>query len=406
MKHPRIAYVTLWFPKPSETFIFREVKTMESMGLPVKVFTLYAPLKDNLSPEMRDFIVSESLGIRSIFAVLHALCVILLSRPRKVLRLLKRGPLNGWRSLEGLGENLWGFCCGVYLAKRFVQARIQHIHAPWAGGPATAAWVASSLTGIPFSFAGRAGDIYPPEGALSQKIADAAFVRVNYAANVPYLQSFSTDHSHKIKLIYNALSLTPKEAFSHKKGAATKILAAGRFVEKKGFEYLLEACAILAQNGIDFMLTFAGDGALASKLKMKTTQLGLDEHVCFEGFLSHDELSRLMFCSDILVMPCVVDSRGDRDGIPNVIMEAYVHGLPVVASDVAGIKEVVKNNESGLLTPPKDSAALANALQVLATDEAFAQNLAEYGKALVLDMFSPQKNCGELIRLFTENSLD
>ena len=111
-----------------------------------------------------------------------------------------------WRNLEQTGENYWGLYCGCYLARRFEEAGVRHIHACWANGPATAAWMASALTGIPFSFSGRAGDIYPPDGALEEKIAHAAFARVDAAFNIEYLRCFAGGADDKIKLVRNSLS--------------------------------------------------------------------------------------------------------------------------------------------------------------------------------------------------------
>lgn len=402
MTFPRTAYITLWFPKPSETFIFREVTTLKAIGLPIKVFTLYGPMKKSLSPEMQSFSSPEHLGSKKILVLMRALIRFFCANPRKALSLVMIGPLNGWRSAEGLAENLWGYICGIFLANRFVEEDIEHIHAPWAGGPATAAWVASLLTGIPFSFAGRAADIYPPEGALPTKIAAAAFVRVNYFRNIRYLQGFAKGKQDKIHLVYNALSITPTTDERIKSGNF-HILAVGRFVEKKGFTYLLDACAILKRKRVDFSLTFAGDGALRKKMENRAKELGISDKVHFMGFLSHDKISGLMVQSDVLVMPSVVDQKGDRDGIPNVIMEAYAHGLPVVASDIAGISEVVISGETGILVPPNDPIELSKALITLEADHNLANHLGQKGKKLVLNLFSPYENCSTLLNLFSQN---
>lgn len=404
MNLPRTAYITLWFPKPSETFIFREATTLKAMGLPLQVFSLYAPLKRDLSPEMQAFSETRALGMLNTPGLLAMLLTQLATAPRSILSMFQDMPFNRWRSLEGLGENLWALCCGLYLAKTFREQRIEHIHAPWACGPATAAWAASQCTGIPFSFAGRAGDIYPPEGALPRKIADAAFVRVNYKGNTAYLKSLAPQHGQKIKLVYNPLSRgcpgMPRRAAS----PGFRLLAAGRFVSKKGFDVLLQACGILEEQGIDFSLTLAGDGALRGRLRRQAAGLGLKERVEFPGFLSHDALSSRMLENDALVVPSVVAPQGDRDGIPNVIMEAFAHGLPVVASDVAGIGEVVANGETGYLTQPGDPAALADSLARVAAHRDEALSLAEQGRKRILDMFDPQKNCRKLIELFAAHT--
>jgi glycosyltransferase involved in cell wall biosynthesis len=346
----------------------------------------------------------EALGMANTHKVAGAFLRHMLSSPGRTLTKLKNGPLNKWRSLEGLGENLWAFAAGLHLARRFEADGIEHIHTPWANGPATAAQVASELTGVPFSFAARAGDIYPPEAALPGKIADAAFVRVNHAANLPYIRSFAPEHADKVHLVYNALSLLPEQPERPTRKHPVALLAAGRFVKTKGFDDLLTACSLLRKQNLDFTLTLAGDGSLARQLKRQAQRLGLTDLVRFPGFLKHNELSRYMLESDLLVMPSVIAPSGGRDGIPNVIMEAYAHGLPVVATDVAGIKEVVVTGETGHLVEQRNPQGLAAAISALAANPQEAARLARNGNKRVLAMFDQETNCLKLMELFAAHA--
>src|SRR5512139_1168865 len=178
MSLPRIAYILLWFPKPSETFIFREVVNLWRMGFPIKVFALYGELTEQLSPEMAEVSPRvERLGRPWMKTAARDVAYWRRCKPDVTTDLFRTIPFRKWSSFELAGENIWAFFCGFTLARRFEEQNIEHIHAPWANGPATAAWVASKLTGIPFSFMGRACDIFPPDGALAEKIRDSAFVR-------------------------------------------------------------------------------------------------------------------------------------------------------------------------------------------------------------------------------------
>ena len=404
MDRPRIAYVTLWFPKASETFVFREVKVLGELGLPLTVCTLYGDLDQPLSPEMRAFPAPERLGSRAAARLLAAFFSELVRNPRHTLSLAHRCLGPGFGTLERFGENLWGFFAGFALAGRFRDLGITHAHAPWAGGAAMAAWVASELTGIPFSFAARAGDIHPPEPALARKTAAAAFVRVNNAANAVYLRSFAGDAPDKVALVYNCLSLAPERGKSGERAPGpVRFLAAGRFVATKGFSHLLDACALLRGRGLDFRLVLAGDGALGPGLRRQVRRLGLEDRVDLPGFLSHDALSAAMLRADALVMPCVVDRDGDRDGIPNVIMEALAHGLAVAATDVAGIPEVVRP-DTGWLVPQADVPALALALEEIAADLPEAERRARAGQRLVHELFDPRANAQKLAALFAVHS--
>jgi glycosyltransferase involved in cell wall biosynthesis len=398
---PKTAYVLLWFPLSSETFIFREVQALRRQGLNVQVYSLYGKKLKNCSPEMLDF----SYGVRrmGLFAVPFIIRDILYwnrKRPGIFKALAKEVLGRRWCSLEVTGESWWAFLAGFRLAHLLERDGAGHIHAPWAGGPATAAWVASRLTGIPFSMAGRAGDIYPPDGALAEKIRDSLFVRVNNHANVDYLSSQAPAHAAKINLVYNSLTLRENGESDVNMTPPVKLLAVGRFARTKGFDVLLKACKVMMDRGFKFKLTLVGSGFQGPLLKNLHHRLDLGDCVDMPGFLSHDQLTHLLRTHDMLVVPSVVHSSGDRDGIPNVIMEALSHRLPVVATDVCGITEVVRHGETGLIAPQKDPEALADAIMDMAADRERAVAMAARGRDLVKQMFDPQANGAKLFELF------
>ena len=404
---PRTAYVLLWFPKPSETFIFREAKNLAAMGLPLSVHTLYGKLKRGLSPEMQETdIPVKRMGIPWTLALFRDCAYWLFKKPSETWKLLREVPFRRWPSLEMAGENLWAFLCGFTLARRFLAEEIQHIHSPWACGPGTAAWVASRLSGIPFSFTGRAHDIYPPDGALREKIRDAAFVRVNTRTNVDYMASFApVGHRRKIHLVYNGISLQAKEIAPVPMAEPVRFAALGRLVPTKGYKYLLQAANILRDMGLSFRLTIAGSGGQGRKLKRLARGLELEELVEFPGHLAHHQVPKLLLGSDVFVMPSVIVKSGNRDGIPNVIMEALAHGLPVVASDVSGIGEVIVDRATGFLVPEKDSESLAQAMLTMARNRGKAIEMAARGRARVLEMFDPTANSGTMLELIKSHSL-
>ena len=401
---PKIAYVLLWFPLSSETFIFREVQSLRRQGMHIVVYSLYGKKLKNCSPEMLDF----SYGVRRMGVFALPLII------RDALYWNKRSPgclkalakeilLRRWCNLEVTGESWWAFFAGFRLARLLKRDQVAHIHAPWAGGPATAAWVASRLTGIPFSLAGRAGDIYPPDGALSEKIRDSVFVRVNNRANVDYLASQAPGHAAKIQLVYNSLTLRENGQSEVNMTPPVKLLAVGRFARTKGFDVLLKACKVLKGRGFSFKLTLVGSGFQGLLLKTLRKSLGVEDCVDMPGFLSHDQLTYLLKSHDMLIVPSVVHSSGDRDGIPNVIMEALSHSLPVVATDVCGIPEVIRHGQTGLIAPQKDPEALARAIVDMASDRERAVAMAGEGRELVKVMFDPETNARKLFELFKKH---
>ena len=406
MKAPKTAYVLLWFPEPTETFLFREVLGLWRLGLDLDVYTIYGPLRgERLTPEMRALERPiHRLGIRALPGVLLDNLFWWFRAPSACANLWKKIVFRRWKGLEKGGENLIAFLYSFRLARLFQKNGIRHVHAPWASGPATAAWCAAGLLGIPFSFTGRAWDIHPPDGALEDKIRDAAFVRCNTRTNVGYLRELAalSPDDEKIRLAYNGISLSAKKDAPVSMRPPYKLMALGRFVGKKGFEYLIRACHILRERGLDLELTMAGAGPKGTSLKRLTVGLGLGDAVRFPGFVPHDEVARLYAISDLFVMPSVIDTSGDRDGIPNVIMEALAHRLPVVATDVSGIAEVIEHGVTGALVPQRDALALADAIQAMLEDREGAIAMAEAGRKRVLRMFDPDRNYQAIIDLLEE----
>ncbi len=401
MALPRVAYVLLWFPKPSETFIFNEVMHLKERGVPLKVFTLYGESKKDLSPRMasagHEMI---RLGIPYLKGMPRDFLYWRRRDPVTTGRLLRTVPVRRWASFEVGGENIWAFFCGFTLARLFEEEKIEHIHAPWANGPATAAWVASKLTGIPFSFAGKAHDIHPPDGALAEKMRDCVFMRTNNAKNVEHLTEFCPEHADKINLIYNGHTLSNvPEAPVHMK-PPYRLTALGRLARTKGYHILLKAAKILCDSGIDLHVTLAGSGTRLAYLKTLSRSLGIKDRVTFPGFIRHDRVSDLFAGTDVFVMPSVIHRSGEKDGIPNVIMEALLHRVPVVASDISGIGEVIVHQETGLLVPQRDPDRLAEALLRMIQDREFALKLAEQGRDRVLRQFDPERNHGKVLELF------
>lgn len=401
MRPPKTAYVLLWFPKPSETFVFRETVNLRRMGLPLQIYTIYGELTKGLSTEMREAARNvERLGSPFLKSAPAEILQWMHRDRNRAVHLLRSFFWRRWRGVEKSAESLWAMMCGFRLARRFVEEGIEHIHAPWASGPATAAWTAAKLTGIPFSFTARAWDIYPPDALLTDKLKDAAFVRSETGANIPYLVERCGADAGKIHLTYNGVPLKARREAPVAMKAPYRLLALGRFVGKKGYDYLLRSCRLLSDSGIDYHLTLAGDGPRMRQLKGLARRLRISERISFPGFVKYDDVPRLFDAADVFVMPSVVHSSGDRDGIPTVIMESLMHRVPVIATDVSGISEVIENGNTGLLIPEKDPAAIARAVHAMVMDRSRALEMAEAGRAKVLKQFDPERNHAKVLDLY------
>lgn len=402
--HPSaVANILLWFPLSSETFIYRESLELMEQGLSMRHYTMYGKSLKGCSREMQEFDGPITrFGTPAVFRILSAFARAFFARPRQVGNLLRRGLFRKMRNLEAQAENTWCFLAGFLLAEHCRADNIALIHAPWANGPATAAWVASQLTNIPFAFSGRAGDIYPEDGLLAEKAADASFIRTNNAANIQWLQAFCPPgQKSKVRLVYNGLTfakqIPPQKAIEN---PAHRILAVGRFARTKGFPELLTAIARLKREGFPISLTLVGDGSWRKRLLKMIQRLGLQDAVHLPGFIPNDQLANIMVNHDLLVMPSVIHSNGDRDGIPNVIMEASSLKLPVVATDVCGIGEVIEDGVTGRLVKQRDTRKLADAIREQLENPQKAREMAEAAHDRVLKMFDNRGNAQKLADLY------
>jgi glycosyltransferase involved in cell wall biosynthesis len=372
------------------------------MGLPLKVYALYGELKDGLSPEMLSIPVEriDRFGLKALGS-LPVDVGFWFKREREIcIRLFKTIPFRRWKSIEFGGENVLAFLYGFSLARRFMTESIDHIHAAWAMGPATAAWVASELTGIPFSFTGRAGDIYPPDGALEEKIHAAKFIISDNMTNVPYLVDLVPEARDKIFGFYNGIPLAKVVDAPVPMVSPYKLLALGRFDRIKAFHVLLYACKILKDEGLRFKLTLAGDGPRRIHLKSLMRRLGLADQVFFPGFVPYNRVPDLFCSNDVFVMSSAVHKSGDRDGLPTVILEALAHRLPVVSTDVCGIPEVIQDGLTGVLVKQNDPGSLARGIRIMLDDREKAIEMAKRGQSLVLKEFDQQKNHRKIYDFF------
>ncbi len=400
---PRVLYVSLWFPLPSETFVFYEVDALYKRNLPVHVVSLYGPKTKNLAPHMQNISIPvEHMGISAFGSILAALWRRFRKSPKKCFLLMKDILFRRWRDKEMYAENLWAAVAGFYVAERCKDLGIEHIHAAWANGPATAAYVAHKLEGIAYSFTARARDVSPPDGFLQEKLAACAFARADSSSNIPHMASYlSATEQDKLHLVYNVATLPACNAAKVPMQEPYKVLGIGRLVEQKGFSYLLDAVAQLVREGIDVRLSIAGSGDLMQELQQQIKQLSLEQHAIMLGFVAHDAISQAILESDMLVMPSVVEEgTGFSDGLPTVVIEAMCHSLPVIGTQVASMGDVIKHGETGYLVPQRDALALAHAMRALWQDRENALRMAENAKTLVDTLFDPSTNIDTMCQLF------
>jgi glycosyltransferase involved in cell wall biosynthesis len=405
---PHVAFVMLWYPFFTQPFIFREVEGLKSSGLPLTVYSLYGHRLHKCSDEMLAVAArTHCFGLRALRRFFSEFVRSLVCRPRIMFGLMRGTLLRRWLTLESAAEVCWGFFAGVYFARLFREAGIDIIYAPWPRGAGTAAWVASRLSGIPFALSARGDNLDPVEPDLLEKMKECLFIRANNLADKERMRRMlAFAKQEKITCIYNSLTLKPVRGAPVRLLPPVRILAVGRFSATKGFEYLLDACKILKDNGFAFKLTLIGGGGLTTgsylgpRLEHMRKALGLEDHVRMPGPVSHNELPDIFSDHDIFAAPCVIAPGGQRDGIPNAVIEAMAFGLPVISTEVNAIPEIVRNGESGILVPQRDACALAEAVLRMSADPEEARRMAANGRRLVMELFDEGTNVRRLRDMF------
>lgn len=403
---PHVAVILLWYPLFTQPSIFREVEHLRR-HLPLTVYSLYGQNRQFCSSEMLASAArTRTLGLRALPQIARELAVQFCTRPRRLFRLFRQTLFHRRQSWEALGENCWAFFAGLLLARRLKEDGMDMIYAPLPRGAATAARVASQLAGIPYAVAVRGEDLAPADPDLADKLREALFVRVSNAADKERAETFAGGVARdKTELVHNCLPLSGEATCPAPLRMPVRLLALGLFDETKGFDVLLRACDILAQRRQQFTLTLAGGGRRFSlgreekRLQTLRSQLGLENRVQFPGFISHNELPRLLMAHDIFVAPRVIHPSGRRDGIPNTVIEALSCGMPVVSSNIHALPEVVRNGETGLTVPPDDPEALADAIQWCMEHPDEARRLGRQGQELARKMFDPETNSRRLAEI-------
>ena len=398
---PTIAYVFERYPVLSQTFLRREVAGVCGQGLRVEIHSMLTPNATDQAHALADVPVDY-------FRWWEA-GKLVVALPRELLRdraLLR----DGWQlyrryrptNSENFWTTVWAAIFAICRASGMRRHRPDVVHGVWATGPATAAAILGRLCGIPFSFGGHAYDIYRHGGDafLEPKLRAASFVHTTTTAGVAYLRERAGSAPVKIILARRGLDRLPQKPDRDTAVRPIRLLSVGRLVPKKGHDHQLAACALLKLWDVPFALRIVGDGPLRDELQRRIDRDGLDSLVMLCGALSPEQVEAEYRWADILLHTGVIDSQGDRDGIPNVIPEAFAHYLPVISSRTAGPMEAVTHDTNGLIVDVSDTTELANAVKRLAGDPALRQQLGENGRRWVEQNFLITRNAEILARAF------
>jgi glycosyltransferase involved in cell wall biosynthesis len=325
-------------------------------------------------------------------------------RPRAWLGALWAVVRGNWGSANHLVGGLGIFPKVVHAARLMEADGVDHVHCHFATHPALAGYLVHRLTGIPFSFTAHGSDIHVDRTMLGRKTAAAAFVVPISEFNRQVIEGeCEAGVRTPLEVVHCGVDTTvfaPRAARAGGAGGPFTVVSVGTLHEVKGQRHLVEACRLLAGSGVDVACHLVGSGPDEGDLRRQVAAAGLEARVHFEGGRTTEEVAALLQRSDVLVAPSVPTAQGKREGIPVVLMEGMSSGVPVVASDLSGIPELVEDGRTGLLVPPGDPAALAAALRRLADDPGLAAALARGGRERVLAEFDVARSARRLVELF------
>lgn len=408
MTNKTIVVLLKGYPRLSETFIAQELLGLERAGFALKLVAMRRPTDKKRHP-VHDEIKAP---VSYLPEYLH-------EEPVRVARALMKVV-----TLPGFGSALKAFFRDLprdfsrNRFRRFGQATVLvaewpedagWLHVHFIHTPAAVARYASRMSGIPFTVSAHAKDIWTSEPwDLSDKLDEADWTVTCTKAGHERLQSLSSRHN--VHLSYHGLDLDRFPHFAGTRPARdgrdpddpVRIVSVGRAVKKKGYDTLLRALALLPQD-LAWRFTHIGGGDELSPLKALAEDLGIASRITWKGALDQREVLEHYRDSDLFSLACRITADGDRDGLPNVMVEAASQNLAVVATNISGITELFVDGENGLLVAPEDPVALAAALEKAIREPALRQRLGQAAEAKVRHDFDHHASIADLKRLFTQS---
>ncbi len=399
----KITLVLKGYPRLSETFIAQEIRELERSGLDITLVSLRHPTDVKRHP------VHDEIKAPIIYLPEY-----LYQEPWRVFKGLfsQLFGLPFWKAAwvwckdlvrDPTSNRVRRFGQSLVLARELPQGS-DMLYAHFIHTPGSVTRYTSILSGLPWSASAHAKDIWTtPEWELKEKLVSVNWLTTCTSANTEYLKSLCNDPD-KVFLSYHGLDFNrfshiPPSSKQGKQSSPVSILSVGRAVPKKGYSDLLEALAGLDEN-LDWKFIHIGGGPLLTDLKEQADLLGISQKIEWRGAQSQAEVLDAYRGAEIFVLASRVNEDGDRDGLPNVLMEAQSQRLACLSTNISGIPELIHNEETGLLVPQKNIPALGGALYRLVTDPELRNTLAEGGYQRVRSEFSLDQGIALLLARF------
>ncbi len=409
----KIGFLISQFPEMHETFILREFTALKKKEINFYIYSLKKCKDKIIHPEAKNLLGQTYYASNLEFS---SFLYWLKKKPRVLCKILYFKVLRNLWPAEKFLKTSCVFLKSLYFARLMHKHNIHHLHAHWATMPTTGAEIINELLGIPFSFTAHAWDIYlSTKIDLGEKLKKATFAVTCTQANKNYLDNIQRN---KLEVNYHGLDIkkfnftedsisipSPIHLDNVNKNKVKIILAIGRLVEQKGFEYLIKACDILNRKNVNFQCILVGEGPLRKELENLRNKLGLKQYIQMPGSVDQEQIKKYFKKTAVFVVPSVIARNGDRDGIPNVLLEALAMGAPVIATKVSGIPEVIIHNKTGILVEPRNESALSTAISRMLIGQFPADNFRQNGRKMVIKKFDIDKNVEALISIFQKHEV-
>jgi glycosyltransferase involved in cell wall biosynthesis len=407
METPVLGMILKGYPRISETFISNEIRLLEKRGVSIRIFSM-RPGREAFThrsvSEIRARVdyMPETFFRNAHRLIFYNLCYAI-RRPKRYAAGLKRARRRYERTRNPAS---WRhFLQAGYLVERCLPGSgVRHLHAHFAHSPTSVAFYASALSGLPFSFTAHAKDIYTSDPEqLREKIAMARFVVTCTEYNRRHLLHISEGLQTPIHRIYHGIDTglfengTPIRAFL---SPPYQVLSVARLIEKKGIPTVLRAVKHLHEKGVRLTYTLIGDGEDRAKIIDMIRQLELEPVCRWLGTQPHHVVLAHYRRADLFVLGCEVAANGDRDGIPNVLFESMAMGVPVVATDISAISELVEPGRTGHLVPPGRPEDLAASMHDLLTNAELRNRIIPAARHKVLQHFDNRRLIERLAEIY------
>ncbi|WP_261842368.1 glycosyltransferase family 4 protein [Aliamphritea ceti] len=398
----KIALILKGYPRLSETFIAQEIRALEKRGMDITLVSLRHPTDKQIHPIHRQ-----------IQAQVIYLPEYLHQEPLRVLKALGHSLKQ-----RSFGKALTAFWKDLRRdtsrnrIRRFGQAlvltaemptNVQQMYAHFLHTPASVTRYSALLNGLPWSCSAHAKDIWTSEEwELREKLHELEWLATCTQANHTYLQGLS-DNPNKVQLVYHGLDFErfnyPQASVSEATAETVKIISVGRAVPKKGYDDLLKAFAMLPAD-LNWHFTHIGGGSLLKPLQAQAEELGLSQRISWLGALPQEDVLEAYRNSDLFVLASKIIADGDRDGLPNVLMEAQSQALCCLATNISGIPELISSGKNGLLVDSESPTQLAEALQTLIRQPQLRDTLGKAGQTYLRENFDVEQGIDQLVDLF------